>query len=336
MYSPTNTVAWGAFEAGAANPEENEGARIIALPMGQEDKLSEMIDAVKPTGVLEQLRINLAGISLNIEAYAGILATLGAGGYRDESLGMSGAINYGDDHFTCFQFAYDWRRDNVENARRLHEFIKEKREYVRREYKKRYGIDKKDIKFDMAVHSMGGLIARYFLMYGSQDIPEDNKTLPELTWEGAEYVERVVFIGTPNAGSVDTFLQLMQGEHFSPILPFYPPAILGTFPSVYQLLPRTRHNAIVWENNGQQAVDFFDPLLWDKMNWGLLAPEQQAVLKVLMPEIHSATQRRRQALHFLKLALNRAKQFHLALDTPAKTPDGLSMILVAGDAEKTN
>lgn len=335
LYKPTDTVAWGAFEGGAADPAKAGGARIIALPIGQQDKLNQMVDDVSPNGVLEQLRVTLAGISLNIEAYAGILATLGAGGYRDETLGMAGAIDYGDDHFTCFQFAYDWRRDNVENARNLHEFIKEKREYVRLEYKKRYGIDKKDIKFDMAAHSMGGLIVRYFLMYGSQDIPEDN-TLPQLTWEGANYVERVVFVGPPNAGSVNAFLQLMEGEQASSFLPFYPPAILGTFPSVYQLLPRTRHKSIVWEHNLEQPVDFYDPLLWDTMNWGLLAPNQQPVVEVLMSDVSSAIQRRQQTLHFLKLALNRAEQFHRALDRPTETPDGLDMILVAGDADETN
>jgi len=335
LYKPTDTVAWGAFEGGAVNPAKAEGARIIALPIGQQDKLNQMVDDVRPNGVLEQLRVNLAGISLDIEVYAGILATLGVGGYRDESLGMAGAIDYGDDHFTCFQFAYDWRRDNVENARLLHEFIKEKREYVRLEYKKRYGIDKKDIKFDMAAHSMGGLIVRYFLMYGSQDIPENN-ALPQLTWEGAKYVERVIFVGPPNAGTVNSFIQLMEGEQASPVLPFYPPAILGTFPSVYQLLPRTRHKGIVWEHNLEQPVDLYDPLLWDKMNWGLFAAEQQPVIDVLMSEISSITQRRQQTLHFLKLALNRAEQFHRAMDRPAETPDGLDLILVAGDAERTN
>lgn len=30
-----------------------------------------------------------------------------------------GSTDYGDGHFTCFQFDYDWRRDNVEDAKRL-------------------------------------------------------------------------------------------------------------------------------------------------------------------------------------------------------------------------
>jgi hypothetical protein len=55
-----------------------------------------------------------------------ILMALGVGGYRDQGLSDAGAIDYGDDHFTCFQFDYDWRRDIVENARALEKFIQKK------------------------------------------------------------------------------------------------------------------------------------------------------------------------------------------------------------------
>ena len=116
------------------------------------------------------MRINLLGIPVTASAYAQILATLGVGGYRDEQLGKAGAIDYGDDHYTCFQFDYDWRRDNVENAQRLHRFILAKREYVRAEIRKRYGADRPDVKFDIVAHSMGGLITRYFLQYGEDAV----------------------------------------------------------------------------------------------------------------------------------------------------------------------
>ena len=154
---------------------------------------------------------------------------MGAGGYRDEALGMAGEVDYGDNHFTCFQFAYDWRRDNVENARRLHDFIKEKQQYVRQQYKQHFGIDKHDIKFDIAAHSMGGLITRYFLMYGNQDLPDDG-SLPELNWQGAELVERVILVGTPNSGSADTFLNLVQGDQLAPLLPYLPTCSARYFP----------------------------------------------------------------------------------------------------------
>ncbi len=126
----TGVLAWGALEAGAADPQDPEGARQIALPIGADQAFTDLRDDIVPNGVLEKLHVLLGVVALDIQVYAGVLATLGAGGYRDESLGLGGAVDYGDDHFACFQFDYDWRRDNVENARRLRDFIEEKRAYV--------------------------------------------------------------------------------------------------------------------------------------------------------------------------------------------------------------
>lgn len=330
---PTGVVAWGAFEPGSADPGDPGGARLIALPIHGSDDFAALRDDVEPNGVLEQVRISLLGVPLEIQAYAGILATLGSAGYRDEALGLAGEVDYGADHFTCFQFDYDWRRDNVENARRLHQFILAKRAYVRREYLARYGVDVPDIKFDIVAHSMGGLIARYFLMYGSQDL--ELGQAPELTWEGAELVEKLVTVGTPNAGSIEAFVQLIEGRKIGPLLPFYPPSLMGTFPSVYQLLPRERHRAIVWEGAAEEPVALLDPGLWERMEWGLASPAQAEVLEVLMPGVSDPEARRANAVAFQGRALARAGAFQRALDRPARAPDGLELYLVAGDADGT-
>jgi hypothetical protein len=156
---PSGLIAWGAFGGGGADPD---GARLIGLPIEGEGPLEMHRDDVVADGVLDRVRIKLLGIPIELEAYAGILATLGAGGYKDESLGLAGDVDYGDDHFTCFQFDYDWRRDNVENAQRLHQFILRQRAFVQEQYQKRFGIENADVKFDIVAHSMGGLITRYF------------------------------------------------------------------------------------------------------------------------------------------------------------------------------
>jgi len=330
---PSGVSAWGAFEPGAANPANPDGARMIALPI-RDEKLSRLSDEVEPAGVLEKVHIELAGIPIDIQAYAGILSTLGAGGYRDRALGLAGEIDYGDRHFTCFQFAYDWRRDNVESARKLRDFILEQREYVRAEYRERFGVDEPNVRFDIATHSMGGLVTRYFLMYGGQDLPADG-SLPELTWEGAELVERVVLIGTPNAGSATAFRELVEGSQLAPVLPYYSPALMGTFPSVYQLLPRPRHRPVVFDGDAKQPVDILEPAVWERMGWGLAAPSEAGMLEVLMPEIADAAERREIAIRVQGRMLSRAKDFMRALDRPAQLPSHVKLYLVAGDAEQT-
>ncbi|MEL7453340.1 MAG: hypothetical protein AAGJ50_08235, partial [Pseudomonadota bacterium] len=283
---------------------------------------------------LDMVNIRLLGIPVDIRAYVGILATLGVGGYRDESLGLNG-LDYGDDHFTCFQFDYDWRRDNVENAARLDAFIQEKRAYIQAEYKKRYGLENADVKFDIVAHSMGGLITRYYMRYGATPLPA-NGSLPPLTWEGAENLERVILVGTPNAGAGEAFEQLMRGyDPGRPVLPHYPAPILGTFPSVYELLPRTRHGLIQFEDG--TPVDIFNGEIWTENNWGLAADTEEVTdfLRIALPEAPDDTSRRRHAEAFQTAALKQAQTFQAALDIPSAPPKGTNIYLVAGDSEET-
>jgi len=326
-------LVWGAFEKSTADPETPQGARLIAIPMKKGVPLSELTDNVYSDGALDRVKVSLFGLPIELNAYVNILSTLGAGGYLDESLASNGLnnIDYGDDHFTCFQFAYDWRLDNVENAKRLNNFIEEKRAYILEEYKKR-GIDKDDVKFDIVAHSMGGLVTRYFLRYGGNDLPQDG-SIPEVTWGGAKYVDKVIIIGTPNAGAVGAVENLFQGPNFGPFLPKYEPAIIGTMPSSYQLLPRARHRAILDENRNE--VDILDADLWIENGWGLANPNQAEVLEWLLPDISDPDERREIAIDHLRKSLERGKQFQEAMDQSANPPENLKLYLLAGDAIPT-
>ena len=124
----TGRVVWGAFGGGFADPRTGDGARLLALPMRERAALADLTDDVEPAGVLDRVRVDLLGLPLELNAYLNIILTLGAGGYRDQQLGEAGAIDYGPGHYSCFQFDYDWRRDNVENAKRLHAFLVSRRE----------------------------------------------------------------------------------------------------------------------------------------------------------------------------------------------------------------
>jgi len=325
-------IVWGAFDGNAADPDTPEGARLVALPFT--DMMATPGAAVRPDGVLDRVRIRVAGIPIALQAYAEILGTLGIGGYRDEALGLGG-VDYGGDHFTCFQFDYDWRQDNVANARRLMAFMREKRTYVQGEYARRFGARNVDVKFDVVAHSMGGLVARYAMLYGDADLPADG-SLPRLTFAGAPFISRLIQIGTPNGGSLDAFRVLVDGRDFgAPIVPRYSPAILGTFPSLYQLLPRARARPVVLAGAPATSLDPHDPELWQRMGWGIARRDNDADLATLMPGVASAEERRRLALALQARLLRRGRAFAAAMDRPVTQPPGTDLMVVAGDAMPT-
>jgi len=331
---------WGVFNSQFTGPDSPETARQVALPMSLGKSLPELKDQVISNGALDRLKLQLLGLAVEPKAYAQILATLGAGGYRDEGLSEAGAIDYGNDHFTCFQFHYDWRRSSAENAGLLDVFIKKKKTFIREQFKKRYGVDKKDIKFDIVAHSMGGLVARYYLRYGNQPLPSQGK-LPHLNWSGARNVDNCILIGTPNNGSVIAFHDLIDGKDFAPkwlkyvpytSIPSYSQSILGTYPSIYELLPRPRHNTVVSQSG--KAMNIYDPTHWKKYNWGLMNPKDQEKLSWLLPG-QSVSERQQTAYDHLTKCLKSAEQFHKALDKKSRKPEGLSMTLIVGDAIHT-
>jgi len=326
-------VVWGAFGSGSVDPTSVEGAPLLALPMAPGEDLKELRDTVRQAGALDRVVLKFFGIPIELNAYYNILRTLGVGGYRDQQLAESHAVDYGNRHFTCFQFAYDWRRDLVESAQKLDQFIKAKEVEVQQEIFKRYGVKRSSVKFDLVAHSMGSLVARYYLRYGAADLPADG-SLPPVTWEGAKHVDHLVMIGPPNAGSVETLTILVNGLKPAPLLSTYPAAIVGTMPSVYQLLPRSRHKPLL-DVNGQPVTNVFDPVLWERHGWGLADPSQANLLAKLLPDMADAQERRRVALDHQRKVLARAKQLTAALDVPAMPPPSTRLLLVAGDSMPT-
>jgi pimeloyl-ACP methyl ester carboxylesterase len=338
-------AAWGMFNL-SYNFEQ------LALPLQPGTSALPL----HPDRVLESLSLDLFGWKLEQETYRQILYALGSiGGYRDSTMAMFEGVDYGDDHFTCFQFPYDWRQDNVSNAQRLHQFILEKRQELQREYRRRYGIEAADIEFDIVAHSMGGLLTRYFLRYGDRDLPADG-SLPEVTWEGASYVDRVILIGTPNAGSLDAFVNLTHGTTVKPfnlihdpipalanwfgklgIGPVNPPrnaVVFDTFTSLYQMIPRPRQRPVI-DAETRRGLDLFDIHVWEQRQWGLLAPGADATLQRLLPDVPDASDRYHIAHTHLARNLDRARQFQQALDQPATAPAGLDLQLIVGDTIPT-
>ena len=161
-----------------------------------------------------------------------------------------------------------------------------------------------------------------------------NGDLPELNWSGAPLVDRAVLVGTPNAGSMQAFWELMHGTKIGPFLPRYSPALLGTMPATYQLLPRPRHGGYQ-DVNGKALLNALDPEVWRRNSWGLADPKQDKTLKRLLPNAETREERLAIALDHQRKCLERATHLFRALDLPSKPPEGTELMLVAGDSHQT-
>ena len=353
----TGRVVWGAFTADRVDAKTPQGARTATLPLrppasaydydpSQEDVFAR--------GPLKEMQVSILSRVHSIKVYADIIRTLGAGGYRDELFaGTYASDDYADDFYSCFSFCYDWRRDNVENAIQLGRFLREKRKEIEmtaptrvqrlraeggRENNARADrIEQwlaEGYRFDVVAHSMGGLIARYFLRYGATDLPADGAP-PEVTWAGASEIERLVLVATPNLGSMGALEHLLDGFRPARFLPHFAAAVLGTFPAIYQLLPRPRHTLLRSATGEPNQLDFLESAVWEANGWGLLDPEVDDFLKKILPDARSVDERRDQARTYVRWCLKRARQFHDALDSKVPSRCPTEMTLFAADAQPT-
>src|SRR5437763_5269249 len=133
-----------------AHPKDED----LRLPVSPDLKKNR--DDVVATQVVETA--NLGFPIPEIKVYEDLTNTLT--NYAGYKRGNIDDPQPGGDYDTFYLFPYDWRRDNVETAQLLSEKIARLKEKLHRP----------DLRFNLLAHSMGGLIARYYLMYGARDV----------------------------------------------------------------------------------------------------------------------------------------------------------------------
>ena len=270
----------------------------------------------KPTG----------GIKATSNPYPTLVKVLHGGGYQLEGT----VLDSGKHFYNLFQFSYDWRQDLQKSAVKLHEYLKKKKNYLQKQSEKLYGIKDFDVQFDLIAYGTGGLMSRYYLRFGAADFLE-KKTKTQVTWAGSENVDRLIMLGTPNAGFLDSFLEMYGGVCF----PALPSVLLSSWPSYYQMLPESSTNSVVYSNNYSQAVNLYDYKIWNKMKWGLLNPKQDKILKILLPNIENKKERFNIATDHLQKCLERAKRFKEIMGIPATPPGDVKLYIFSGNAVKT-
>jgi pimeloyl-ACP methyl ester carboxylesterase len=305
----------------------------LALPITS-TILSENRDDIVASSVIESA--HLIRFIPEIGVYGALFKALeDHGGYHRGDIDAPAPEG---DHDTYYLFAYDWRRDNVESARKLSEKIDEIKRRTNRP----------DLSFDIIAHSMGGLIARYYAMYGDRDILGGAPPQPD--WRGAQSIGHLVLFGAPNAGSMDALRSVIYGysvtEADKPRLNLFRSLGRGTIfttPSVYQLLPRNQTASFYDASLNPIKLDLFDAETWKRYRWSaafdpeLVKRELNDSVKKLGAEegkLEAEKDLARRAT-YLQAVLKRAADFHNALDVVSPAPETLRLHLVGGDCSAT-
>ncbi len=305
----------------------------IALPISS-PVLAQNADDLVATEVIEDVKVN--ALIPQISVYRPLLEALERyGGYRRASFN---APPPGGDCDALYLFPYDWRRDIAESARALGRMIEE--------LKRRLG--RPDLRFDIVTHSMGGLLARYYAMYGECDVLDGYAACPN--WSGARNLNRIVMIASPNAGSMNALRVLLKGfsalsfsKPFGSLprslgrkLPFARVGLRVTFtlPALYQLLPPSGHARFFGADLSPLPVDLYDVETWRRFKWSAAfdeTPRRRDSRRIGLKSGPASAEREL----FLRLVLRRAAAFHNALAAEAPPPQNLRFFFIGGDCVPT-
>ena len=252
------------------------------------------------------------------EIYERLIAALETrGGYHEAKWSTSARRDAADSFYV---FPYDWRRDNVENARLL----------IRRIEALKRRLGKPNLKFNIIAHSMGGLVARYAAMYGDADIPASGA---KPSWAGARHMNKVFLLGTPNEGSVMALNGLLNGFSFiggGLNLPFIQNITrfdVFTLPSIFQLLPHEGTLYAYDEHLKPMVIDVFDPSVWEKYGWSIWLDDG------FKKKFSAAEQQNARA--YFEAVLARARAFQKALDVNGTAPTGVGFYLIGANCKET-
>jgi pimeloyl-ACP methyl ester carboxylesterase len=265
--------------------------------------LCDSKDELLPVGLLgaESLMPRLFGFT----EYADLLELLQGAGFHRAGATLNGKPTY---HI----FSYDWRRDLVESARRLEEHLDHLAD----------AMGDPDARFNVIGHSMGGLVARYFLRYGGTE-PREGQPV---TWAGAHRIKNLVLVAVPNAGSIAALDAIFHGNRVGLSATTLAASVIAGMPAIYELLPPAKAPAFVNHRGDPVEVDLHDAEVWRRHGWGAFGPHGRSRLDAMTSE-------RQQ--RFAEAALARARAFHSALNRRPESACPVPVLTLGGDCLPT-
>ena len=164
-------------------------------------------DGVEPVALMPDVHV-LPGIWTPIRGYDVLVKSLETQGYSRDGAGRAPSL---------ITYAYDWRLSNRYNGQRLKSVVEPALERLRGQ-----GGAYADAKVVFICHSMGGLVARWYIEKCG----------------GAEVTRKLITLGTPWRGATDALEQLVNGvkKGIGP-LSLDLTAFSRSMPSLFQLLP---------------------------------------------------------------------------------------------------
>ena len=282
------------------------GKEHLALPFDPQT-LQPTAEA-RPDGLFEA--------ALGTDFYGEILRTLEhAGRYRRAVPGT--AVDPRQRHY--YVFAYDWRQDNVRTAARLDAFI----EQIRRDH------GDPQLKVDIVAHSMGGLVTRYFLRYGSEDVlPILHRDDFKVSDAGAPKVRTAILLGTPNLGSANSLHGFIEGAAIG--LRRIPTEVLATMPSAFQLFPHPINDWLIDLRGEALDRDLFDVEIWRRFEWSVFGDEALARLRGGHDAAYVEALQR-----LFEANLERARRFVWSLSVRPERDAGVRIVVFGGDCSLT-
>lgn len=196
--------------------------------------LHDAIELV-PDGILD--RVQVIPWLYAVDGYGSMLKALQA---------------YGEHRSMVVPLSYDWRGDLTSAVQQLDDVI---------------GRLKNDgiTEIDIVAHSMGGLIAAYYLRYGGQE-PDHARE----TWEGARQIRRAVLAGVPFEGTMIAFRNSQEGVQIGLNRTLLQPLAVSSFPATYFLLPVRDQDVLLTPSLQRITGPVHDASNWTTERWGLL------------------------------------------------------------------